>query len=128
MFRHVFQSGQTLGNLSEKHRETSNVSEFPRKHFCFPGSKSCFRNNVSTGGQTWKILRKHRELQMFPQQYYLKLAQLVNLRLSETIRTSIIALNMAQLTPELRTFVIKTFYETSTLQQTRGAFGLINFA
>jgi hypothetical protein len=35
---------------------------------------------------------------------------------------------MVQLTPKLRTFVIKTFYETSTLQQTRGAFGLINFA
>jgi hypothetical protein len=59
---------------------------------------------------------------------YLKEAQLVNLRLSETIRTSIIALNMVQLTPEQRTFVIKTFYETSTLQQTHGAFGLINFA
>jgi hypothetical protein len=28
MFRHVSQSGQTLGNISEKHRETSNVSEF----------------------------------------------------------------------------------------------------
>ena len=39
------------------------------------------------------------------------------------LRTSIIALNMVQLTPEQRTFVIKTFYETSTLQQTRGAFG-----
>jgi hypothetical protein len=47
---------------------------------------------------------------------------------SETIRTSIIALNMVQLTPEQRTFVIKTFYEKSTLQQTRGAFGLINLA
>ena len=35
---------------------------------------------------------------------------------------------MVQLTPEQRTFVIKTFYETNTLQQTRGAFGLINFA
>jgi hypothetical protein len=54
--------------------------------------------------------------------------QLVNLRLSETIRTFIIALNMVQLTTEQRTFVIKTFYETSTLQQTRVAFGLINFA
>jgi hypothetical protein len=57
---------------------------------------------------------------------YLKYAQLLNFRLSETIRTSIIALNMVQLTPEQRTFVIKTFYETSTLQQTRGAFGLTN--
>ena len=47
---------------------------------------------------------------------------------SETIRTSIIALNMVQLTTEQGTFVIKTFYETSTLQLTRGAFGLINFA
>ena len=71
MFRHVSRSGQTLGNISEKHRETSNVSEFVRKHFCFPGRKSCFRNNVSTGGQTWKHLRKHRELQMFPQQCFL---------------------------------------------------------
>jgi hypothetical protein len=51
MFRHVSQRGQTLGNISEKHRETSNVSEFARKHFCFSGSKFCFRNNVSTGGQ-----------------------------------------------------------------------------
>ena len=47
---------------------------------------------------------------------------------SETIRTSIIALNMVQLTTEQRTFVIKTFYETNTLQQARVAFGLINFA
>ena len=71
IFRHVSQSGQTLGNISEKHRETSNVSEFGRKHFCFPGSKFCFCNNVSTGGQTWKHLRKHRESQMFPQQCFL---------------------------------------------------------
>jgi hypothetical protein len=34
---------------------------------------------------------------------------------------------LVQLTTEQRTLVIKTFYETSTLQQTRGAFGLINF-
>jgi hypothetical protein len=70
MFRHVSQSGQTVGNISEKHRETSNVSEFSRKHLCFSGSKFCFRNNVSTGGQTgkhlWKHLWKHRESQMFP--------------------------------------------------------------
>ena len=71
MFRHVSQSGQTLGNISEKHRETSNVSEFGRKHFRFPGSKFCFRNNVSTGGQTGKHLWKHRESQMFPQQCFL---------------------------------------------------------
>jgi hypothetical protein len=71
MFRHVSQSGQTLGNISEKHRETSNVSEFARKHFCFSGSKFCFRNNVSTGGQTGKHLRKHLESQMFPQQCFL---------------------------------------------------------
>ena len=58
---------------------------------------------------------------------YLKY-QLVNLRLSETIRTSIIALNMVQLTTEQRTFLIKMFYETNTLQQARGAFGFINFA
>jgi hypothetical protein len=31
----------------------------------------CFRNNVSTGGQTWKLLRKHRESQIFPQQCFL---------------------------------------------------------
>jgi hypothetical protein len=31
---------------------------------------------------------------------------------------------MVQLTTEQRTFVIKTFYETNTLQQTRIAFGL----
>jgi hypothetical protein len=65
MFRHVSQSGQTLGNISEKHRETSNISEFARKHFCFSGS------NVSTRGQTGKHLRKHRESQMFPQQCFL---------------------------------------------------------
>jgi hypothetical protein len=71
MFRRVSQSGQTLGNISEKHRETSDVSEIGRKHFCFPGSKFCFRNNVSTGGQTGKHLKKHRESQMFPQQCFL---------------------------------------------------------
>ena len=71
MFRNVSKSGQTLGNISEKHRETSNVSEFDRKHFCFLGSKFCFRNNVSTGGQTWKHSRKHRESEMFPQQCFL---------------------------------------------------------
>jgi hypothetical protein len=71
MFLHVSKSGQTLGNISEKHRETSSVSEFARKHFYFSGSKFCFRNNVSTGGQTGKHLRKHRESQMFPQQCFL---------------------------------------------------------
>jgi hypothetical protein len=40
-----------------------------------------------------------------------------------------VQLNMVQLTTEQRTFVvIKTFYETKTLQQARVAFGLINFA
>ena len=34
-------------------------------------AKFCFRNNVSTGGQTGKHLRKHRESQMFPQQCFL---------------------------------------------------------
>jgi hypothetical protein len=43
---------------------------------------------------------------------------MINLRLSETISTSIITLNMVQLTPERRTFVIKTFCETGILQQT----------
>ena len=38
---------------------------------CFSGSKFCFRNNVSTGGQTGKHLRKHRESQLFPQQCFL---------------------------------------------------------
>jgi hypothetical protein len=71
MFCHVSKSGQTLGNISEKHRETSNVSEFARKHFCFSRSKFCFCNNVCTGGQTGKHLRKHRESQMFPQQCFL---------------------------------------------------------
>jgi hypothetical protein len=70
MFRHVSQSGQTLGNISEKHRETSNFSEFARKHFAsreanfvsatmFPRvgkqgnicgnieNRKCFHNNVS---------------------------------------------------------------------------------
>jgi hypothetical protein len=68
---HVSQIGQTIGNISEKHRETLNVSGFARKHFCFWGSKFFFRNNVSTGGQTGKHLRKHRESQMFPQQCFL---------------------------------------------------------
>ena len=39
------------------------------------------------------------------------------------------SLNIVQLTPEQRTFVIKTFYETyNSLQQARVAFGLNNFA
>jgi hypothetical protein len=69
LFRHVSKSGQTLGNISEEHRKTSNVSEFARKHFCFSGSKFCFRNNVSKGGQTGKHLRKHGESQMFSQMF-----------------------------------------------------------
>ena len=40
-------------------RETSNVSKLDRKHSCFPGSKICFRNNFSTGGQMGKHSRKH---------------------------------------------------------------------
>jgi hypothetical protein len=35
---------------------------------------------------------------------------------------------MVQVTPEQRTFVIKTFFETNSLQQARVAFGLTNFA
>ena len=35
---------------------------------------------------------------------------------------------MVQLISEQRTFVIKTFYETNSLQQARVAFGLTNFA
>ena len=57
-----------------------------------------------------------------------KISSTLNRCLSETIRTSIIALDMVQLTTEQRTFIIKTFYETSTLQQACVAFGLINFA
>jgi hypothetical protein len=68
---HVSQSGQTLGNIGEKHRETSNVSEVGRKHFASREANFCFRNNVSTDGQTWKHLRKHQESQMFPQQCFL---------------------------------------------------------
>ena len=46
--------------------ETSNVSECGRKHFCFPGSKFCFRNNVSMGaGQIRKHLRKHTNHKCF---------------------------------------------------------------
>jgi hypothetical protein len=94
MFRHVSQSGQTLGNISEKHRETSNVSlgNIVAKTLlptnvspCFPewantigsiSEKHRETSNVSEfarkhfcfpGGQTWKHLRKHRESQMFPQ-------------------------------------------------------------
>ena len=91
MFRHVSQSGQTLGNISEKHRETSNVSsEFARKNVCFSGSKFCFRNNVSTGGQTGKHLRKHRESQMFSQQCFLVCSEL---NTSETIYLFIVMLH-----------------------------------
>ena len=77
MFRHVSQNGNIVHEEhSEEHRETSNVSEFARKHFCFSGSKFCFRNNVSTGGQTGKHLRKHRENhKMFPQQCFLQFVQ-----------------------------------------------------
>ena len=48
------------------------------------------------------------------------MSQHISLRLSESIRTS---LNMVQLTTEQRTFIIKTFYETNSFQQTRVAFG-----
>ena len=40
----------------------------------------------------------------------------------EIYRQTIKSLNMVQLTTEQRTFVIKTFYETNTLQQARVAF------
>jgi hypothetical protein len=63
MFRHVSQSGQTLGN-SEKRRETSNVSEFARKHFCFSGSKFCFRTTmfprVDKQGNIWGNIENHK--------------------------------------------------------------------
>jgi hypothetical protein len=78
MFRDVSKSGQTLGNIGEKHSETSNVSEFARKHFCF-------RNNVSTGGQTGKHLRKHRESQMFPQQCFLVCPGLKHARYKQSV-------------------------------------------
>jgi hypothetical protein len=38
MFRHVSKSGQTQGNISKKHRETSKVSEFATKIFCSGGN------------------------------------------------------------------------------------------
>jgi hypothetical protein len=62
---------QTLGNISEKHRETSNVSEFARKHFASREANFVSATIFSTGGQTGKHLRKHRESQMFPQQCFL---------------------------------------------------------
>ena len=37
-------------------------------------------------------------------------------------------LNMVQVTPEQRAYVIKKFYETNSLQKARVAFGLTNFA
>jgi hypothetical protein len=86
MFPHVSKSGQTLRNISKKNRETSNVSEFARKHFCFSRSKFCFRNNVSTGGQTGKHLRKHRESHMFPQQCFLVCSGLKFRNLNEVLR------------------------------------------
>ena len=45
-----------------------NVSEFVEKHFCFLGSKFCFRSNVHRGGQTeGNIGRKHNvSATMFP--------------------------------------------------------------
>ena len=50
----------------------------------------------------------------------------VKLKVSKnSTRTS---LNMVQVTPEERACVIKTFYETNSLQQARVAFGLTNFA
>ena len=54
----------------------------------------------------------------------------VKLPKMSSIKTSLLNLNMVQLTTEQRTFVImcKTFYETSTLQKARVAFGLIYFA
>ena len=38
-----------------------NVYEFVWKHFCFLGSKFCFRNNVSRGGQTGNIDKKDND-------------------------------------------------------------------
>jgi hypothetical protein len=55
MFRHVSQSGQTPGNISEGHRETSNVSEFSRKQILFP--QQCFHGwaNRETFEETSRI-------------------------------------------------------------------------
>jgi hypothetical protein len=61
-------SWETLVRNIGKHQMFLKVC---RKHFCFLGSKFCFCHNVSTSGQTWKHLRKHRESQMFPQQCFL---------------------------------------------------------
>jgi hypothetical protein len=49
----------------------------------------------------------------------------VKLKLS---KNSTRTLNMVQVTFEQRACVIKTFYETNSLQKARVAFGLTNFA
>jgi hypothetical protein len=72
MFRHVSQSEQTLGNISEKHIGKHKIFlNLVGNIFASREANFCFRNNVSTGGQTGKHLRKHRESQMFPQQCFL---------------------------------------------------------
>ena len=55
----MFFALETFENIvSRKTRKhcicNKNVSEFLGKHFGFLGSKFCFRNNVSRGGQTGK--------------------------------------------------------------------------
>ena len=59
----------TLANYEfRKHCfRNKNVSEFLGKHFCFLGSKFCFRNNVSRVGKQGNIDRKHNvSATMFP--------------------------------------------------------------
>ena len=62
MFRHVSQSGQALGNISKKHRETSNVSEFARKHFCFSGNfvSATMFPRVGKHGSIWGNIENHK--------------------------------------------------------------------
>ena len=51
---------KTYGQTGKHCFRNKNVSEFLGKHFCFPGSKFCFRNNVSRGpGAQGNIDRKH---------------------------------------------------------------------
>jgi hypothetical protein len=50
MFRHVSQSGPTLGNIGEKHRETSNVSEFAIGNILLPGKEILFPQQCFTYG------------------------------------------------------------------------------
>ena len=71
----VSQSGQTLGNISEKLRETSNVSEFARKHFWFRRAQQCFHGwaNRETFEETSRITN-------VAQQYFLVCPGLIRIK------------------------------------------------